>query len=73
MNEKSRKGATMATKRNNRHDHRLNNKMTTSEIMVCYLAVLVLAGYIAGKGIDAPAVWGFLGVAIGILFGKVKK
>jgi hypothetical protein len=47
--------------------------MTTSEIMVCYLAVLVLAGYIAGKGIDAPVVWGFLGVAIGILFGKVKK
>ena len=48
---------------------RTKGKMTSLETVVCYVATLILAGFIAHSGIDSPAVWGFLGVAIGLLFG----
>jgi hypothetical protein len=51
---------------------RTKGKMTSLETVVCYVATLILAGFIAHSGIDSPAVWGFLGVAIGLLFGKVS-
>ena len=47
-------------------------KMTSLEIVVCYVATLILAGFIADSRLESPAVWGFLGVAIGLLFGKVS-
>jgi hypothetical protein len=46
-------------------------KLTSFETTACYVATLILAGFIAKNGIDSPAVWGFLGVAIGLLFRKV--
>jgi hypothetical protein len=46
-------------------------KLTPYGTIVCYVATLILAGFIANSDIDSPVVWGFLGVAIGLLFGKV--
>ena len=46
--------------------------MSSQEIAICYMATLILAGFIVQRGLDAPAVWGFLGVAIGLLFGKAS-
>ncbi len=47
-------------------------KMTSLEIVICYVATLILAGFIADSRLESHAVWGFLGVAIGLLFGKVS-
>ena len=41
--------------------------MTSSEIAVCYIATLILAGFIANSGLDSSAVWGFLGTALALL------
>jgi hypothetical protein len=51
---------------------RPKRKMTSLEMIICYVATLILAGFIAHSGLESPAVWGFLGVAIGLLFGKVS-
>ena len=48
------------------------HKMTSLETVICYVATLILAGFIAHSGLDSPAVWGFLGVAVGLLFGRVS-
>lgn len=62
----------MTTKRERKAKTKPKTKMTSLEIVVCYVATLILAGFIAHSGLDSPAVWGFLGVAIGLLFGKVS-
>jgi hypothetical protein len=56
----------------NNKSHSPKTKMTSLEIVVCYVATLILAGFIANSGLESPAIWGFLGVAIGLLFGKVS-
>jgi len=68
-----KKGVAMTSKRKTRGKSKPKIEMTSPETVVCYLATLVLAGFIAHSGLDSPAVWGFLGVAIGLLFGKVSK
>lgn len=59
-------------KRTNSKSKPQKTKMTSLEIVVCYVATLVLAGFIADSRLESPAIWGFLGVAIGLLFGKVS-
>ncbi len=62
----------MTRKRKPRGESKPKTKMTSLETVICYVATLILAGFIAHSGLDSPAVWGFLGVAIGLLFGKVS-
>ena len=44
--------------------------MTSLETVVCYIATLILAGFIVHSRVDSFAVWGFLGVAIELNLGK---
>ena len=60
----------MKPKRNPKRRPAPRPKMGAAETVICYVATLILAGCIAHSGLDSPAVWGFLGVAIGLLFGK---
>ena len=62
----------MTLKRQSKRKSKPKFKMNSLETVICYVATLILAGFIAQSGLDSPAVWGFLGVAIGLLFGKVK-
>lgn len=62
----------MTTKRRTKDKVNPRKKMDSLEIVICYVATLILAGFIAQSGLESPAVWGFLGVAIGLLFGKVS-
>ncbi len=62
----------MTTKRRTKSKSKPKTKMNSLETIICYVATLILAGFIAQSGLDSPAVWGFLGVAIGLLFGKVS-
>jgi hypothetical protein len=70
--KQSKKGVAMTTNRRKKVRAKPTTKMTSLDTVVCYVATLILAGFIAQSGIDSPAVWGFLGVAIGLLFGKVS-
>ena len=62
----------MTTKRRTKGKSKPRITMSSLEILVCYIATLILAGFIANSGLESPAIWGFLGVAIGLLFGKVS-
>jgi hypothetical protein len=62
----------MMRKRRTRCKSKPKTKMASLETVICYVATLILAGFIAHSGLDSPAVWVFLGVAIGLLFGKVS-
>ena len=46
--------------------------LTPLETVFCYIATLILAGFLAHSRVDSPVVWGFLGVAIGLLFGRAS-
>jgi hypothetical protein len=70
--EPRKKGIAMTTNKRTKGRTKPKTNMTSLETVVCYAATLILAGFIAHSGIDSPAVWGFLGVAIGLLFGKVS-
>lgn len=48
-------------------------KLTSREIVFCFVALLVLAAFIAYRGFDSSAAWGFLAVAVGLLFGRVLR
>jgi hypothetical protein len=62
---------TRRATRRTRKQTKSKAKRISLEIVICYVATLILAGYIAHSGLDSSAVWGFLGVALGLLFGKV--
>ena len=62
----------MATRSKRKKPSKAKYNLTSLETVVCYIATLILAGFIANSGLDSPAVWGFLGVAIGLIFGKVS-
>lgn len=62
----------MATRTKRKNHSKAKYKLTSLETVICYVATIILAGFIAHSGIDSPAVWGFLGVAIGLIFGKVS-
>jgi hypothetical protein len=49
---------------------RPKGKMTSREIIFCFVALLVLAGFFAYCGIDSPIVWSSLVTVIGLLFRK---
>ncbi len=67
------KGVAMTTtRRKTKSKSKPKITMNSMETVICSVATLILAGFIANSGLDSPAVWGFLGVAIGLLFGKVS-
>ena len=62
-------GGTM--KKRYKQPHRV---LTVAELRtIAYVATLILAGYLVHQGIESPAAWGFLGGAIGVLFGRITE
>ena len=49
-------------------------KLTEAELRtIAYIATLILAGFLINKNVESAAAWGFLGVAIGALFGEFTR
>ena len=38
--------------------------------LIAYLATLALAGFVVSQGTESTAAWTFLGMSIGLLFGR---
>jgi hypothetical protein len=55
----------------NSKGHKNRQRLSREELRtICFLASLLLAGSIVFSGDNSPQAWGFLGVAIGALFGQ---
>jgi NhaP-type Na+/H+ or K+/H+ antiporter len=37
---------------------------------ISYIATLILAGFLVYMNVESPSAWGFLGGALGLLFGQ---
>ena len=51
-----------------------NRKLNIGELkIIAYISTLILAGFLVYMQVESPAAWGFLGSAIGTLFGQFSS
>lgn len=58
----------------NKYCRRQRQALTAAELRtIAYVITLILAGYIVHEGVESSAAWGFLGGAVGFLFGRTAE